>query len=324
MFWFHRESTPETEYPAPPRMPRELERYIVEMYALESAGPERILQLLPVCHRVRFWLEPALYRTLILNDGADEQKLPSCQMDAIERLWTNHPGALQAIVRNVMLIGETRDTVERVLRSCNSAENVFLAGCATGGLDLSLLSPSLQRLHCTAETLDLLNWKPGGYTIASLTHLELFTLGNRFDRPVSHALLRLLDRQHFPNLAHLALSATSVIRSLPEILPRLRNLKSLVIVSAYRLVSSTPLSEEDRRILMEHERLVLVSVPDYTEDWQDGVLSGNDYWARAERRISNRLSGVVDGESLPHCFGNALVEAYLQATHYAVNFDELE
>ncbi|CAK5272469.1 unnamed protein product [Mycena citricolor] len=305
MFWSSSKGKTRARFSAP-RMPCELERYIVEMYALECAGPERILQLLPVCHRVRVWLEPALYRTLIFNDGSDEERLPTCEIDVIDRLSTAYPGALQNIVKNIMLIGERRDTVERVLRSCNAAENVFLAGCATRGLDLSLISPSLRHLHCTAETLELLNWKPEGYTFPALTHLELFNIDSHSHGRVPQTLLRLLSRKHFPYLAHLAISATSVIRYLPEVIPHLQNLESIVIVSAYRIVSSTPLPESDRRILMGDQRLVLVSVPDYVEDWQDGVLTANDFWARAARRIANRLSGAVD------------------ANHYAVNFDDME
>ncbi|CAK5272716.1 unnamed protein product [Mycena citricolor] len=291
-----------------PRVPPELERYIVEMYALECPGPERILQLLPVCHRMRAWLEPALYRTLIFNDGSDEQRLPSCEIDAIERVSSAYPGALDTVVKNIMLIGEPRDTVGRVLSSCNGAENVFLAGCTTDGLDLSQLFPSLRRLHCTAETLELLSWKPEvlGFNFPSLTHLELFNVDSPSHGGVTQTLLGLLSEEHFPHLAHLAISATAVIRSLPEVIPHLQRLESLVIVSAYRVVSPNSLSEDDRRILMTDKRIVLVSVPDYIEDWQDGVLGRNDYWARAARRIANRLSGAVD------------------ASRYAVNFDDVE
>ncbi|CAK5272477.1 unnamed protein product, partial [Mycena citricolor] len=264
MSWFSRKSTPQIQT-SDPRLPPELERYIFEMYALEYADPERILQLLPVCHRVRVQLEPALCRTRIFNDGSDEQRLPTCEIDVIDRLSTAYPGALQNIVKNIMLIGERRDTVERMLRSCNGAENVFLAGCATRGLDLSLISPSLRHFHCTAETLELLNWKP-----EALTHLELFNIDGHSHGRVPQTLLRLLSRKHFPRLAHLAISATSVIRYQPEVIPHLQNLESIFI------------------------RLVLVSVSDYVEDWQDGVLTANDFWARAARRIANRLSGAVD------------------------------
>ncbi|CAK5272765.1 unnamed protein product [Mycena citricolor] len=278
-----------------PILPPELERYIFELYALESASPERILHVLPVCRRVRTWLEPCLFRTIIFNDGFDN-KLPSCELDTIQRASEAYPGALEIVVTNVLLIGERQDTVELVMRTCAGVKNLFFSGSKPEVFDLS---PSLRRLHCGLEVFDFST----GITFPLLTHLELFNIGRNFGTSDSHPLL-VESETLLPNLTHLAFSVTTVIRMLPDIVSCFTSLEALVIVSTYRVVSSTPLLPEERRVFEDDCRIVLVSVSDYIVDWQEGVLSGEDYWTRADRRIVNRQSGEVD------------------ASKFAVNFND--
>ncbi|KAJ7443218.1 hypothetical protein B0H11DRAFT_1826347 [Mycena galericulata] len=272
-----------------PVLPAELERHIFEMASFLHAGSMPALLL--VARRVKIWIEPLLYQVLSIYST-------STLYDAIDSM----PAALfHENVRHVQLIGtHSADSVMRIMTTCDATLNLNLsathifgnAGNADilsvlGKLPLKRLSLSLEQLFPSPAWTDFTH-----SLFADITHLEIKDLAvENWD---SWAGLTLI-----PRLTHLCFhedffkfEAVHVYRGA---LDHCESLEVLAIVSYSR-----PLLRANAHTRAEcsvDPRFVMIVVPEVMKDWVKGARGGEDFWAVADKVVSERHS--IDDQSHP-------------------------
>ncbi|KAJ7437536.1 hypothetical protein FB451DRAFT_1193226 [Mycena latifolia] len=115
---------------------------------------------------------------------------------------------------------------------------------------------------------------------SSVTHLEISWGPRQHDTWKTHSL--------FPQLTHLALHQPAYI---PYCRPLLDKSKSLCAV----IILNVPPDryKEGLGALAEDPRFVMMPLVSSSEDWQNGALTGEDYWTRADAFIAKRRSGAI-------------------------------
>ncbi|KAJ7670802.1 hypothetical protein DFH06DRAFT_1178942 [Mycena polygramma] len=276
---------------AQPTLPLELERYTFELAALFR--PVSIPTMMRVAWRVKIWIEPLLYRTLII--GADKlDGLPICPDEKFNQIVDTKPQLLVS-VRNVLAVGVESDMMKTIFSRCRGVENLVLIAYYS----LSGPSPppgfqelSLRRLHCDLDGLYNLR---SVTTLAvppllHLTHLELISeidFGCR--SPAEHrARWNLLAG--LPNLTHLALSGLHQLPMCSHLLTVCEFLTALVVLSPAPHPGSVVLD----LIPSNDPRFVVLSLKFWPHEWPNGVLRGIDFWSRADVFIAQRISGEIE------------------------------
>ncbi|KAJ7166528.1 hypothetical protein C8R43DRAFT_197449 [Mycena crocata] len=266
-----------------PALPLELERHIFEILALSR--PTSIPKLTLVAARVKEWLEPLLYRTLVVGckpiDG-----LPHCNPELFRVIATKPASLHRESVRNLIVnnISIAFHSTHTLLANFTRVVDISLAG-PVGPKKIGYLGTlPLRTLHsCTSDFTDLTKTAPSRHAcFTNLTHLELTVLNTRVDPECIIACTAL------PRLTHLSFD----VGDLPELFappfPRLlvdcKILRALVILS-----QSLPSAGID----ITDPRFVVTQGLVYSDDWQQGVLLGVDYWSRADTFIAKRISGQL-------------------------------
>ncbi|KAJ7670082.1 hypothetical protein DFH06DRAFT_1293976 [Mycena polygramma] len=272
-----------------PALPSDLEYLIFEVAAL--LWPRSIPKFMLVAWRVKIWLEPLLYRTIIVLDEPSE--LEECNKVgthplAIESsvfvsvLRTKPPSFFGNSVRQLHLGTTCLDKTDEadVLSACSNVENLWLA--ARSQVTVAALNMPLKRIHCTLDAL----FGNGAIDFthrmfASIAHLEIFNAPAAIDVEVWSALASV------PHLTHLAFNDDDY---LPMCLILLRTWTSLRVLAF--LLSRVDLAKAPK--LVEDRRFVVMPCEEFLADWIMGAYTGNDYWSRAEDFVAKRKSGEID------------------------------
>jgi hypothetical protein len=113
-----------------------------------------------------------------------------------------------------------------------------------------------------------------------------------------------------PRLTHVAFGDNSMIPLCVQILNASKTLHVLIILNTLRADLQL-----DLEALAADPRFVVTLVPAYREDWLAGILTGRDYWARADDFIAKRLSGEIDRKlTLDHQCAATLKLAVIRRT----------
>ncbi|KAJ7138941.1 hypothetical protein C8R46DRAFT_1361499 [Mycena filopes] len=265
----------------PPILPPELERRIFEICA--SSQFSVIPRLMLVAWRVKDWVEPILYRTIMVCEIRRERyHFPRFTPESVAKLLLSKPAAfLRDSVRNLLIHNAHRDLVQSILAICTGVENLWAPEASEvlrppSGLRLKNLSTNAWPLLWTVSPLDPL--------FTRLTHLEL-------TGPV-HSVAKIASTLPLlPQLTHLAFNDEDLITICPQILDECASLTVLVSRNAGRGHAESLFQGYAER-LSRDVRFVLIHSW-WFEDWQLGVHSGLDYWARAEDFIAKRRSGEI-------------------------------
>ncbi|KAJ7204165.1 hypothetical protein GGX14DRAFT_460974 [Mycena pura] len=280
-------AAPSPHLPGHSRLPPELELRIFEFAALSL--PKSIPSLVRVAWRVKQWVEPLLYRTLVITySGGAIEGLPFCTMnELIGIIQTKSPAFLSNAVQNVMLDSVDRTFVRTVLSAFSGIKNLFLnVGTLQGALDVQ----PLRHLYCALhEVFDPSVNDPFTHRVFSnITHLELFGLPSEIadtDVPFASRVARLPHLTHFSLNRGPGIDCSVCVR----VLTACKRLHVLVF-----LCEREKHAAAERAGLARDVRFVMLDLSDYETDWQWGILTGNDYWARAEAFIAKRISGEID------------------------------
>ncbi|KAJ7137583.1 hypothetical protein C8R43DRAFT_1238861 [Mycena crocata] len=246
-------------------LPLDLERHIFELYA--HWRPVSIPKLMLVAWRVKVWVEPILYRTLLVNN---DDPIAGC-------------------VRNVYLddVGDT--TLELLLSQCTGIENLWIRH------DLDNLIPLFARLSLKdlyADIRPLLPaLSPSHPFFSQITHLEL--IGGSVD-PSPKEMGIWSGLAHLPRLTHLSFNDDDFIDICS---PLLQSCKFLVVLICLEM-ASVDTEADDRAVeegLQQDLRFVIMGCRLFRKDWQMGTHAGVDYWTRAEVqfRISEDSSEFI-------------------------------
>ncbi|KAJ7615960.1 hypothetical protein FB45DRAFT_1035133 [Roridomyces roridus] len=267
-----------------PRVPPELERLIFEMAA--RTHPSSMLDLLLVARRVKEWLQPLSHSVVFCPTQYLEQEDLHKKTCGYPHVYISRsappelPPDLRSSARHLWLINASPEHTTLAL-SCPLLES---AGPHAKQLLALPNPPPLKRLACNLRRL----FDPVDFThpiFAHLTHLDMWDF--RFGREVDWSGLASI-----PNLTHLAFSAIQFLPLLPKVLHTCASLRVLLMLVAphpegTRLVADPDLAADPRFVWMRRG--------EYVEDWHFGVLTGVDFWSRAEDWVDQRRLG--EGES---------------------------
>ncbi|KAF8175618.1 hypothetical protein K438DRAFT_2022796 [Mycena galopus ATCC 62051] len=257
--------------------PPELEREIFETTAMRY--PHFIPILLLVCRRVHMWIEPLLYRVILISSWPQDY---SRFLSAIEAKSMDF---LTRSVRHVAIY-DTSGPYDNLLAKCAGTINLVL----DDDLDLTLLPSAvnmcLQRLSLSVGSVFSNSDLP---LFASVTHLDFF-------HGVRSGPLHWEDWSglaSLPALTHLALSptiATDILAQVLEGCPRL----VMTVVLAYAW-GRGPATCFARDLTLTDLRVVVMVVGlDPEADWKLGAWDGDDFWVRAAAFLAQKRSGRIE------------------------------
>ncbi|KAJ7670012.1 hypothetical protein DFH06DRAFT_1468718 [Mycena polygramma] len=272
-----------------PTLPADLERRIFEVASL--AWPRSITRFLLVAWRVKIWVEPLLYRIVIVHDaraylrdkskdGAHPFAIESSVLLSLIR--AKGPPFFKNAVRHLLLGSHNLDEADEayVLSACSNVENLWLS--TQSYATLSQMDMPFKRLHCRLNTL--FEPQPIDFThqlFASMTHLEVFDLSARLVVDVWAALT------HLPHLTHLAFNDDHYLPVCSALLRTWTSLQVLALMLYNRAQMDT---ERWKDWDVVDVRFVAMVCDEAVEDWIAGAHTGADYWSRAEDSIAKRKS----------------------------------
>ncbi|KAJ7657273.1 hypothetical protein DFH06DRAFT_1473260 [Mycena polygramma] len=279
-------------------LPPELERQIFEMAA--RSRPTSIPRLMRVAWRVKHWLEPLLYHTLIFNMNPIDG-FPRCTIETFNRIVRTKPGSfLRDSVRRVVGRHLSFNNISNILTACPGIEHLNI----TVARELAHLPPPprgfdalpLKKLHCDLNVFVDFDTPLAVPAFAHLTHLELFDFLDHHGNTEAEVYARWATLGSLPHLTHLALPYFRSRGNKPILRDVLALCKSLCALLVLRAPEpGTPFPEEIAFLQNNDMRVVLLG--GYTL-WQAGALTGADIWARADKLISQKLSGEVSRGTL--------------------------
>ncbi|KAJ7690235.1 hypothetical protein B0H17DRAFT_1179958 [Mycena rosella] len=265
-----------------PILPPELERHIFEICAL--ARPVAIPKLMLVAWRVMEWVEPMLYRTIVIKPAllpaGDAYPMFTSRLltSAVNRKPANF---FRYAVRHLFLFDYCEDDLAEILSACTGVENLWMGEDIDQSV-LPLLAP-LRLKHLCIDIRPLFHAFPPHHSFFSqLTHLEL--LDDETDDASRNLPL-------IPHLTHLSFNDFSYIPISLRILETCPSLAVLVALNSDSLRHSYAAYAGG---LSKDVRFVAMNCEYYIADWLLGTKTGQDYWHRAEVFIAQRRSGEVD------------------------------
>ncbi|KAJ7487113.1 hypothetical protein FB451DRAFT_1026600, partial [Mycena latifolia] len=278
-----------------PLLPLELERVIFEFAALSH--PRTMMTLLLVASRVKLWIEPLLYRVLIVGVQ------PQWQANRTLRRRLTCPAFLDVLrskpasfvhdnVRNILFRRReiSLNEAAQALSKCTGTTNLMLYSHEPSPsflrpfsmMPLLRLSADLGRLFGEANPVDFQH-----AIFGRLTHLTIFD--SEPEMVPSSGLARI------PCLTHLSFKLIIDREFLSSILVQCPQLQVLADV----IVGDHEISKQDLSHMhfSDDVRAVVIYCPDFLHDWEFGTANGADHWGRAERYIARWRTGAVKGKS---------------------------
>ncbi|KAJ7241654.1 hypothetical protein C8J57DRAFT_91518 [Mycena rebaudengoi] len=268
----------------PPSFPPELEREIFEIAATEH--PETIPTLVLVAHRVLHWIEPLLYRTLLLTQDLPQDK--TALLLAAQRT----PAKFTKYVRNLLLWpGDTSlhlDCAILLMSLCSGTSRLALFDPkhtmlpAIDNMRVDHLSVSLAYLF--GHPSDPGQIDPGRPLFQALTHLDIWD-SSEWALKVPIAQL--------PALTHLCVNEK---QDLPLLLSIVKKCDKLcVLVNMYWSQFDLEEAAQPAPDFADDPRFVLMGLnsEEYVADWVAGATGRQDFWVRAEKFISKRKRGKI-------------------------------
>ncbi|KAF7367991.1 hypothetical protein MSAN_00864800 [Mycena sanguinolenta] len=265
-----------------PRLPPELEREIFEIAAW--ARPTWIPVLMLVARRVKYWVEPFLYRVVFLKDvKTDERRnldLPTFTPDTLEHRSHNF-----LHVKNLFIDGYSvgTTTLKSWLLACIGVTNLFAHFRCTPEI-LTSISTFTDITYLTIDVRALCDTTVPFPLFRTVTHLELLDFSTQREE-VERTCLNI---SLIPCLTHIALNMYLDTRLSHAALRGIAQLQCIVFLSTEQasLVDS-PLLDDSRFVWIEE------GVP-YYADWLNGVVFGEDYWSFADAFLAARRAGTID------------------------------
>ncbi|KAJ7777678.1 hypothetical protein DFH07DRAFT_731106 [Mycena maculata] len=281
------------------RFPLDVEREIFEFAALSD--PATVPSLMLVAQRVKQWVEPLLYRVIMLSRREPKCTMPGVLRFTVEsflrRMKDKSPNFLRGSVRHLCLRNMIRDDsfshpriahdpqVDAILGACSEVSDLFLGYHISTGRDRLATMPCLCRL--TLEIDLLFEGYPVDFAhtlFRNITHLEV--LDSADARPAAWPSIAAI-----PNLTHLAFSDPDFCPIFGAVLLASKRLRCLVF-----LCRDDESIEHARRRADDARFVISGRILDFEMDWRDGAQGRDDYWDRADQFIAAKRACKIDGE----------------------------
>ncbi|KAJ7891811.1 hypothetical protein B0H13DRAFT_2039084 [Mycena leptocephala] len=243
----------------PPVFPTELEREIFETTALMHSGT--IPLLLRVARRVLTWIEPLLYRTMVISE-----QHPEMVRAVLNAMRSKAPDFFRTAVRHPSTRGTTVDERKQ--------------------LDLPLLAEmQLQQLSVSLHELFGGSVDLSHSIFGTITHLQIFDAHNEGAVQIYAQLSAL------PALTHVRANFRlpwDILMTLLVKCPRLKLLLLLYPVHQRRLYGSV-------RIPQVYDlRFVIGMNVNYWDDWVAGAKGLPDGWSRGDNFVAQKRRGIIE------------------------------
>ncbi|KAF7341891.1 hypothetical protein MSAN_02044700 [Mycena sanguinolenta] len=290
--------TMETTGLAEPHLPPELECRIFEIAAL--ARPTRIPNLMLVARRVKYWVEPLLYRVLFLaseprNYTRQSYGFPIITPNTLLQVIAEKPPHfLQNGVKRILVTGLVRSRqMEIILAACSHAFDYCYCPrrerCTEALAQLHHLRRFTIPLHGFLHCCSIDSTHP---VLANITHLDLRTDSTDSEIPIfaTYSWLSLVR-----SLTHLAINfarkaatfQTAPLCAHPRLECIIFLIDGILPPALWRLGDSNPIIHDDRFVLMVR------NIHSYL-NWLHHTDMGKDFWALADAFIAARREGKVD------------------------------
>ncbi|KAJ7880792.1 hypothetical protein B0H14DRAFT_2706667 [Mycena olivaceomarginata] len=263
-----------------PRLPAELEQVIFETTA--HIGPLSIPTLMLIAWRVKKWVEPLLYQTIVVSDsGADadaknlEGHRKPFRCRTIYRVVQQSKSFPGNSVRDLFLSWEpTQEAVPKaLLTACRSVENLWLSTAGPTTLFHLVEDLPLKCLYCDLRYLF------GVQRQIDFSH-RLFT-------KITH-----LELAHIPHLTHLSFSHEYSVAGFLTILRTCTLLRVLIVRESSDWICT----------IIRDPRFVKLGRRERELDWRRGAHGGRDYWTRAEECVAVRRRRVGEADAFQYAF----------------------
>ncbi|KAJ7058943.1 hypothetical protein C8F01DRAFT_1371089 [Mycena amicta] len=237
-----------------PTLPPELERVIFELSAWNDRTTT--LSLLLVARRVHIWIEPLLYRVLLISD-----------LYVFPELVTLQPEHTR-FIRHLALLWDVFEGRPDILPTYVNLTDLDLWGGAVGMEDFSAIQslpnlpawPIFQSISLPSSTLFGKVYPsivPPLSTLPALTHLSFYNL-------------------YVPNVIRSSLVSCNT------------PLRFLVLIDGGNLCDDGDFDADTVETTIDDPRFVVVSCSDFEDDWLNGAWGGTDNWSRAEEIVAAR------------------------------------
>ncbi|KAJ6481425.1 hypothetical protein C8R47DRAFT_1073794 [Mycena vitilis] len=269
-----------------PVLPPELERDIFEITAV--LYPTSILALILVAHRVLEWVQPFLYKTLMVKAGSR----PTSAFLRVLQTQPQNSSFFRNSVQSLFVHHDPRLASEArlILSSCCSITNFVMITP-----NPSIL-PLLENKRLTHFSTSLAPLFENGRTLQNLVH-PIFT-------QTTH--LHLFDPLHteqdwsaivlLPSLTHLCLTSFVHRDQILRVLAQCRRLQVLTNVHI-NTAPEWPIADICGRLAIDDPRFVLItldmSINAYGRDWERGRHGKQDFWAVADAFVAKKRLGQI-------------------------------
>ncbi|KAF7368048.1 hypothetical protein MSAN_00870700 [Mycena sanguinolenta] len=269
-----------------PRLPPELERKVFKIAGL--ARPTGIPALMPVARRVKGWVEPLLYRVVLLADASMNElhnlALPIVTVDALEKRPHTCLQHVRSLFINGKLVGENK--LENWLLACTGVTNLYAQFLCTPKI-LPSLSGFTNIRYLTIDFRALCGPTVPLPLFLTVTHLELLDFTNECKGKSADRLCQNLS--FIPCLTHIAFNMYLDTLASHAAVCAMAQLQCIVFLSIWESFDGSPLLDDSRFVCIKDD-----SELGYYSDWLYGVVFGEDYWTFAEAFLAARRAGTID------------------------------
>ncbi|KAF7345701.1 hypothetical protein MVEN_01590100 [Mycena venus] len=274
-----------------PKLPPEIERVIFESVAFSH--PVRIPNLMQVAWRVKDWVEPLLYRVIIVMPASTsgDSLVPICRPEILLRLISTKPPLFFHFhVKTLHVEGifppQSEVIIPQILAACTGVTSLVVAFGIIPHLSALNTLKSLSSLSINVRPL--LEYYPKDFPQAmfhDLTHLQI--QDSLWEPEATQAFctgLTLMSR-----LTHLSFNS---VRWIDRLHLGLRNapLQRLMCIV---LLCSPDGERRNHWPSSDDPRFVCIGEENYWVDWQRGALTGKNYWTLAEAFIAAKRAGEI-------------------------------
>ncbi|KAF7378323.1 hypothetical protein MSAN_00258300 [Mycena sanguinolenta] len=270
--------------------PVEIEREIFEIAAIHH--PECIPTFLQVCRRVHTWLEPILYRVLVIRTAWEHQHVPPAIRSKTLAFLQN---SVQHVLLNLFWSNEMpsqeMDTYKTLFENCPGIKDVSLHMNPGPGLIFSLNKLRPQKLALPVPPISC-TWGLASFThpfFSSVTHLRLTQLCAYRSFEDENDLSRVTS---LPALTHLALSPSIAKDILSRVVAA--ECPRLVIIVVVAFIREFAVSFVDKLTTID-PRVLVMAMESHESDWRRGAWRGDDCWVRAAAFLEKRRAGQAHG-----------------------------
>ncbi|KAF7367199.1 hypothetical protein MSAN_00980200 [Mycena sanguinolenta] len=258
----------------------ELEHKIFEIAAL--ARPKRIPTLMLVARRIKCWVEPLLYRVILLKDPRIYEPvnfgLPTFTVDALAQISSDCLRHVRHLFIEEMFVEDT--ALESWLLACPSITNLYAQFECTPKL-LPLLGHFTDIRYLTIGAGVFCGATVPHPLFLTATNLELLdTDAGSVDRIWQNITL-------IPHLTHIAFNPALSSCLSHAALANNTQLQCIVFLSAEVSLDGSPLLDDSQFVCIDEELR-------YYIDWLQGATSGKDYWFLADTFLAARRAGKTD------------------------------